>query len=95
MIQATFKSAPHRVTPHIGHLLLLMWIEESNEKQLLFTTLFENIRETFEFELLSMMINTAAQRCFDEYQELYAYMDTTDNEDMYQWYRMVKESFPN
>ena len=96
MIQAKVKPAPRRVSPNPGHVLLLLWLGENKERKQRFDQFLEHTNAGFDFEMFTTVLNGAAMRCLDEYNELYpALCDSLANDDLQSLYIMMKESYTN
>lgn len=76
MIQAKIKSVPRNISPHTGHILLLLWIWDDESREVLFNALFESSSDTLKYDLLIKTINDAAERCLVEFREIFGIHDT-------------------
>lgn len=79
MIQAKIKSTPRSISPHTGHILLLLWIWEDESREELFNALFENPSNSLKYDLLVKTVDAAAERCLTEFQEIFGIHETDVN----------------
>lgn len=96
MIQAKTKYAPRCLTPHSGHILLLLWIEKSIDKKELFLNFIRHSNNRLDFESFIAILDTAATRCLNEYIELYPTLsESITTDDLFSWYNEMKENYIN
>lgn len=84
------------MTPHSGHILLLLWIEGSFEKKKLFLNFIKHPNNKLDFESFITILDTAATRCLNEYIELHPTLsESITIDDLFSWYNEVKENCIN
>ncbi|HRN95814.1 MAG TPA: hypothetical protein PLD54_00015 [Candidatus Levybacteria bacterium] len=80
MIQAQKQSPLFTMSPTIGHFLLFFWIQENDNRKILFKNCLMQASGRLEHDLCMTMIDTAAKRCWEEFQNTYC--DQLDEEIM-------------
>jgi hypothetical protein len=71
MISVKTNTAMRRISPTPGHILLFLWITESEERKELLENCMARISNRKDFELFTAVINQAAERCWEEFQDVY------------------------
>ena len=86
MIQAKTATAPFRMSSTPGHYLLYLWIHESHTRKELFENCVIKLSSKLEEDFFSLMVDNAAQRCWDEFKDAYDHAtDESAEESVYSY----------